>query len=176
MHNFFLFCSIFSHQGVSGSYCNCSYHVRNSDTVISTPYTSKSVNYFKIPDFPNLLLSTSSRMSTTHISKGLDYAQIILCAHMSDFRSNFFSKDGCKPYYMSRLGSLVTFIRVEQERFGIILLIVKENNHLSLYTGNYGWTNNDINFSLKLVQIEITSTLDGLSSSMISIISHRYNF
>ena len=43
-------------------------------------------------------------MSTKHISKGLDYSQIIQCANFSDAKSNFSSQEGPKPYNISRVG------------------------------------------------------------------------
>ena len=51
----------------------------------------------------------------------------------------------------------------------MILLIVKENYQLSLLRVDFGWINNNIKFSLKLVQIEITSTLPSVGWMWISI-------
>ena len=56
----------------------------------------------------------------------------------------------------------------------MILLIVKENYQLSLLRVDFGWINNNIKFSLKLVQIEITSTLPSVGWMWISICT-RFN-
>ena len=56
----------------------------------------------------------------------------------------------------------------------MILLIVKENYQLSLLRVDFGWINNNIKFSLKLMQIEITSTLPSVGWMWISICT-RFN-
>ena len=68
------------------------------------------------------------------------------------------------PYYIETKLFLI--------RFGMILLIVKENYQLSLLRVDFGWINNNIKFSLKLVQIEITSTLPSVGWMWISICTH----
>ena len=55
----------------------------------------------------------------------------------SNARSNFFSQEGYKPYYMSRVRCLGSLSRDERDVFWMILLIMKENYQLSLYTGGF---------------------------------------
>jgi len=117
-------------------------------------------------------MSRSSSISTKHISMGLDYSQIMLCTTRNDTRSNFFTQEGCKPYYMLRVGSWVIFSRENRVDLGWFYLFSRKINNSAFKPVDFGWINNNIKFLLKPMQIEIISTHPLVGWMWISIYKH----